>query len=73
MMMPVLEEVAGQVKVLKINTDEEPELAAAFQVESIPMLVVVQGGRVVDGFVGAAPAKAIMAMIEKATLPAATR
>lgn len=47
---PIVEEVArelaGQVKVVKINTEKSPRLAQAFQVQSIPQLFVVQGGEV---------------------------
>lgn len=48
MLSPVVAEIAGeldgQVKVGKVNVDEQPELAAAFRVESIPLLVVVKDG-----------------------------
>ncbi len=63
---PVLEELAeeyaGKVKVVKINTDEEPELAGAFQVRSIPMVAALRGNKVVDvqvGFGGRAPLQAM--------------
>jgi thioredoxin len=39
---------AGAVKVVKINVDEEPDLASAFQVKGIPMLMYLKGGKVVD-------------------------
>jgi len=53
---PVLEELAGQwagkVKVVKLNVDEEPEIAGAFQVRSIPTIVAMKGKEVVDVQVG---------------------
>ena len=53
---PVLEDLAGQwagkVKVVKLNVDEEPEIAGAFQVRSIPTIVAMQGREVVDVQVG---------------------
>ena len=71
MMSVVLEKLApqfaGRAKIVKINTDKEQELAAAFQVSSIPTVALVHGGKVVDGFVGLAPAKTILHMIDKAT------
>jgi thioredoxin 1 len=69
MMSGVLErlapQVAGRVKIVKINTDEQPELAAAFQVSSIPMLALVQDGKVVDAIVGAVSMKTILHMLDK--------
>lgn len=59
---PVLEKLAseyeGQVKVVKINIDEEPELAQAFRVQSIPVVIGMVDGEVKDmqvGFRGEAP------------------
>ena len=53
---PVLEELsseyAGRVKVAKVNVDEEPELAGAFQIRSIPTLAALRGHDVVDVQVG---------------------
>ena len=69
MLAPIVEDVAaeldGQVKVGKVNVDEEPELAAAFQVASIPTLVVLKGGKVVEQAVGARGKQDIAAMIER--------
>ncbi len=64
-------EYAGRAKFVKINTDEQPELANAFQVSSIPTVALVHGGQVVNGFVGLAPAKTIQEMIDKVAAPAA--
>jgi putative thioredoxin len=65
---PVLEQVAmehaGQVKVVKVNTDENQDLAQQFQIRSIPAVKLFRGGRVVDEFVGAQPAAAVRAFLE---------
>lgn len=66
MVSPIIEEIAGEVthaKVGKINIDEEPELAAAFNVMSIPTLAVVKDGKVINSIVGARPKSAIMQLI----------
>ena len=56
---PVLQQVAdehaGQVKVVKVNTDENQDLAQQFQIRSIPAVKLFRNGRVVDEFVGALP------------------
>jgi thioredoxin 2 len=56
---PILEqlalEYAGRLKVVKVNVDENPALTQRFQAFSIPTLVVLRGGRVVDRIVGAMP------------------
>jgi len=56
MIAPIVEEIAneasGKFKVGKVNVDEEPELASAFQVASIPTLVVVKDGKVTGSAVG---------------------
>ena len=66
MVMPVVEEIAREnehVKVGKINIDEEPELANRFKVYSIPTLVVMKDGQVVQQAVGARPKQAILDML----------
>ena len=66
MVAPVLEEIAAQrpdIKVGKINVDEQPELAQAFQVMSIPTLVVMKDGKVTAQSVGARPKSQILAML----------
>lgn len=59
MIAPSLEEIAtemaGQVKVAKVNIDENPELAAQFGVRSIPTLLMFKDGKVASNMVGAAP------------------
>jgi putative thioredoxin len=65
---PVLEQVAdeaeGQVKIVKVNTDENQDLAQQFQIRSIPAVMLFRGGRVVDGFVGAQPLARVRAVLE---------
>ena len=66
MVMPLVEEIAEErddVKVVKINVDEEPELASQFQVMSIPTLMVVKNGEVVSKTMGARPKAQINAML----------
>ncbi len=66
MVGPVLEEIAAQrsdIKVGKVNVDEEMELAAQFGVMSIPMLVVMKNGKIVNKSVGARPKDQILAML----------
>ena len=52
MLAPVLDEVADEVNIVKVNVDECPELAVAFQVASIPTLVVFRDGKIVNKSIG---------------------
>ena len=67
MVAPVLEQLAsqhaGRLKVVKVNIDDEPALAARFQARSIPLLVVLEDGREVDRVVGALPRQALEARL----------
>jgi len=66
MVVPIVEEIARErsdIKVGKINVDEQPELAARFGVMSIPTLVVIKDGKVVNQSMGAKPKNAILAML----------
>lgn len=68
MLSPIIEEVAGEVtdvKVGKLNVDEEPELASRFGVMSIPTLVVMSQGRVVNQSVGYIGKNEVLALIGK--------
>jgi thioredoxin 1 len=56
-------EMAGKVKIAKLNIDENPELAAKFGVRSIPTLMLFKAGEVADIKVGAAPKTALSAWI----------
>lgn len=63
---PIIDEIARErpdIKVGKINVDEQPELTAAFRVVSIPTLIVMKGGKVVDQSAGARPKEQILAML----------
>ena len=66
MLSPTVDEVAQenpQIKVCKVNVDKEGELAAAFQVSSIPMLVVIKDKKVVQTSVGVVSKQKILQMI----------
>ena len=66
MVAPILEEIASErsdVKVCKINVDEEPELAGRYNVMSIPTLLVVKEGQVVNQAVGARPKSQILSLL----------
>ena len=66
MIGPVLEEIAAErsdIKVGKINVDQENELAEAFGVYSIPTLVVMKDGKIVNQAIGARPKEQILAML----------
>ncbi len=66
MVGPILEEIAAErddITVVKVNVDEENELAMQFQVMSIPMLVVVKDGQIVNRAVGARPKNQILALL----------
>ena len=66
MVSPIVDEIAAErcdIKVGKVNVDEERELAGQFGVMSIPTLVVIKGGRVVNQMVGARPKSQILAML----------
>ena len=66
MLSPVLDEVAVQrpdVKVCKINVDEEQELASQYKIFSIPTMVMLLNGQVEDKVVGARPKRQILEML----------
>lgn len=66
MMSPVVDEIAEErsdIKVCKVNVDEERELAGLFQIASIPTLAVIKDGKVVNGSVGVRTKKDILKMI----------
>ena len=56
-------EVAGRVKIVKVNVDENPGLAARFDARSIPTLVILRDGQLVDRIVGAPPRDALVARL----------
>lgn len=66
MVVPLIEEIAKErsdIKVVKINVDEEQELAMQFGVMSIPTLVVMKNGKIVNQVTGARPKAQILAML----------
>lgn len=66
MVVPLVEEIAKErsdIKVVKINVDEEQELAMQFGVVSIPTLVVMKNGKIVNQVTGARPKAQILAML----------
>ncbi len=67
MVSPIVDEIAEErpdIKVCKVNVDNEPELAAAFEVMSIPTLFVIKNGEVVNQSMGAKPKAQILAMLD---------
>lgn len=66
MVVPLVEEIAKErsdIKVVKINVDEEQELAMQFGVMNIPTLVVMKNGKIVNQVTGARPKAQILAML----------
>ena len=64
--VPIVEEIAREredIKVAKINVDENPELASRVGIMSIPTLMVMEDGQVMKKATGARPKKAILAML----------
>ena len=65
MVVPIIEEIAGErpdIRVGKINVDEQPELASEFSIMSIPTLVVMKNRKIVQQVSGARPKNAILEM-----------
>ncbi len=69
MLGPVLEEIAsanqGRLKVVKVNVDENQDLAQKYEVMSIPTMFLVKGGQVLDSFTGAMSKQALSDKLEK--------
>ena len=66
MVVPIIEEIASErpdIKVGKINVDEQPELTSKFGIMSIPTLVVMKNGKIVQQVSGARPKNAILEML----------
>ena len=68
MIAPIVEEIAleneGVLKVGKVNVDEQPELANAFRIDSIPSLILFKGGKVVSKAIGYRPKSEIEKMFK---------
>jgi putative thioredoxin len=66
---PMLEQAVaatgGAVELAKVNVDENPRVAASFQVQSIPAVFAVRDGKVVDGFIGAVPQAQVEAFVAR--------
>ena len=69
MVGPVVEEIAaqyeGQIKVVKLNTDENPNVASQYGIRSIPTLMIFKGGQRVDMVVGAVPKTTLAQTLDK--------
>jgi len=69
MVAPVVEEIAeqynGQIKVVKVNTDENPSVASQYGIRSIPTLMIFKDGQRVDMVVGAVPKTTLANTLEK--------
>ena len=68
MVGPLVEEIAAEhpeIKVGKIDVDAQPELAAQFQIMSIPTLMVVKNGQITQRVVGARPKNQILALVQE--------
>ena len=66
MVSPIVDEIAQErpdVKVCKVNVEEQRELAAAFKVMSIPTLVVMKGGKIINRALGARPKEQILELL----------
>jgi len=75
MVSPVVEaqgrERAGQFKVVKLNVDEAPDIAARYQAQSIPLLVLVRDGEEVDRQIGAVPPAQLRSWLDRHMVAAA--
>ncbi|MFM7264265.1 MAG: thioredoxin [Cyanobium sp.] len=69
MVAPIVDEIArdyaGKVKVLKLNTDENPNIASQYGIRSIPTLMIFVGGEKVDTVVGAVPKNTLINTLTK--------
>ena len=66
MVGPILDEIAEEredIKVCKVNIDEQPELASRFRIMSVPTLMVLKDGQIMDQSIGAKPKHQILAMV----------
>ena len=66
MVSPILDEIAEEredIKVCKVDIDEQPELASRYRVMSVPTLMVLKDGNIIDQSIGAKPKHQILAMV----------
>jgi putative thioredoxin len=61
----VVDETDGEVELVKVNIDENPQIAAAFGVQSIPAVFALRDGQVVDNFIGAVPEPTVRTFVER--------
>jgi len=70
---PIIEKVVdateGRVDLVKVNVDENPRVSATFQVQSIPAVYALKDGKVIDGFFGALPEKAVAEFVDRLSPP----
>ena len=64
MLAPVLDEVADQIEIVKVNVDDLPQLAVAFQVVSIPTLVVFKDGKPVNKSIGVVDRETLLELVK---------
>jgi len=76
MVSPLVERLgrdhAGHLKVVKLNTDEAPQIAARYQVQGIPLLVLIRQGRELDRMVGAVPEPQLRHWLDQHLAPGPT-
>ena len=69
MVAPVIDEIANEyneiIKVVKVNTDENPSTAASYGIRSIPTLLIFDGGNIVDTIIGAIPKSTVVNRIQE--------
>lgn len=69
MVAPIVDEIAkefdGKIKVFKLNTDENPNVASQYGIRSIPTLMIFKGGQKVDTVVGAVPKTTLSSTLTK--------
>ena len=66
MVSPIIDEIAQErpdIKVGKVNVDEQPELASQFRIMSIPAIMVIKNGKIVNQAIGARPKSQILALL----------
>ena len=75
MIAPVLDQLAaeskGRYRIAKLNVDENPQIAARFQIASIPTMLIFKDGQLIDRIVGAQPKQAIVERLQVASRSAA--
>ncbi|RMF43606.1 MAG: thiol reductase thioredoxin, partial [Planctomycetota bacterium] len=59
------DDYAGKIRFVKVNTDEQPELAGQFQIRGVPTLILFQNGNMVDQIVGVPPEKEFRAKLDQ--------